>query len=75
MMGEPLCFWVITKHPSDFPRHYAMRRQYVDRGRIINHPFAGLYGTLEEARFDVPEGLYRLPRYPNDDPVIVECWL
>jgi hypothetical protein len=53
MLGEALCFWVITKHPSDFPRHYAMRRQYVERGRIIN----------------------RIPRYPNDDPVIVESWL
>ena len=75
MMGEPLCFWVITKRPKDFPKHYCMRRQWVFPARIVHAPVAGLYNTLEEARFDIPDGLYRMARDPNDDPVIVECWL
>ena len=30
--------------------------------------------SLLEARAKIPEGLYRSPRDPNDDPVIVETW-
>jgi len=31
--------------------------------------------TLEELREKLPFGLHRLPRNPNDDPVIVETWV
>jgi hypothetical protein len=75
MIGETLCFWVITRRPLDFPEHYAMRRQLVLKGRIAFAQFAGVYDTLEEARKDIPQGLYCLGRDPNDDPVIVESWI
>jgi hypothetical protein len=52
-----------------------MRRQWVLKGRIAFAQFAGVYDTLEEARKDIPQGLYCLGRDPNDDPVIVESWI
>ncbi|WFU51157.1 hypothetical protein [Sinorhizobium terangae] len=31
---------------------------------------------LEPIRAEMQkQGLYRLPRFPNDDPAVVECWL
>jgi hypothetical protein len=74
MRGESICFWVIFKRPDDFPNHYVLRRQYATRGAVVPDPIAGLYNTIEEARFDIPDGLLRLPRDPADYLAIVESW-
>lgn len=77
-----LTIWVIyygaTNHP---PGKWVVRAQ--DAGvsplecpdRIRRHELFFECDSLEEARAKVPEGLYRMPRQPGDDPVIVECWL
>jgi hypothetical protein len=73
--GEALCMWVVFGCPRDFPEHIAVRRQAIFRSEIVHAPFAGLYESLEEARADLPAGLVCLPRFPEDDPAIVEVWL
>jgi hypothetical protein len=35
---------------------------------------AALHDTLEQARDSIPEGLICWPRFPDDDPAIVEVW-
>lgn len=70
-----ICGWTIYVHPLDFPEHYAVRMWVVVEGAVVHMPIAGLYDTLEEARFDIPVGLYQVDRDPDDDPVIVESWL
>jgi len=71
---DSLCMWVVYGFPRDFPEHIAVRRQAVCRGAIITASFAGIYESLQEARADLPEGLVCLPRFPEDDPSIVEVW-
>lgn len=76
-----LTFWVIyygaSNHP---PGKWVVRAQ--DAGvsplespdGIRRHQVFFECDSLEEARAKVPEGLYRMPRVAEDDPVIVEMW-
>lgn len=63
--------WVIYKHPKDFPNKYVVRHW------INENPTKTMYtaNTLEEIRKKIPQGLTLLPRFPQDDPKIVEVWL
>lgn len=67
--------WVICKHPLDFPEHYTLRAQWAMTTGVFIHHVCGLYNTLEEARFDVPEGLAYFPPWEGDDYTIVETYL
>ena len=76
--SDMLPIYVITgPNTKDFPGRFTVRRQQVGRDMTVyidKEPIGhGL--TLEEARKLIPEGLSRLNRDPNDDPVIVESWL
>lgn len=79
-MSEPngalLPIWAIYDHPSDFPEHVVVRKQYALRtGDVLPASIGCLYDYLEEARADLmPLGLYCLIRHPDDDPAIVETW-
>lgn len=76
-----LTFWVIyfgaKNHP---PGKWVLRAQdagvseVVSPDRIRRHETFFECDSLEEARAKVPPGLYRMPRHPSDDPVIVESW-
>jgi hypothetical protein len=67
--------WVIYDHPRDFPDKYVMRRWGVQAGQAVATDEMVLADTLEEIRRRVPPGLYRLERFKDDDPCIVEVWL
>jgi hypothetical protein len=41
----------------------------------MHDPPHALKATLEEARDTLPEGLVRINRQEQDDPVIVEVWI
>ncbi len=82
-MNTPLTIWVIyygaSNHP---PGKWVVRAQDVggvspleSPDRIRRHRMFFECDSLEEARAKVPIGLYRMPRDPSDDPVIVETWL
>ena len=63
--------FVIYERPRDYPGHYVVRR-FV--GEFPTEDFA-IARSLEEARTHIPTGLYKLPRFPEDDAPIVEVWM
>lgn len=72
-----LVLFVVYDHPTDFPRSFVVRRQYVLEGGAVHVeplPFA-VEDTLERARAALPPGLHRIGRAPEDEPQIVETWL
>ena len=72
MKDRELDIWTVYDHPSDFPTMFVARRFVLDKptGQIFaSKTLEGLRELLAGC------GLYRIPRSPEDDPVIVECWL
>ena len=76
MASDELSIWTVYDHPRDYPDSWVARRSAISRtvGVVIT---ADMFtaDTLDELRALLPPGLYRLPRYPQDDPKIVEVWL
>lgn len=66
-----LTIWVIYERPWDYPNNFVARAWEFDKPteEIL------LGDSLEEVRQLLPAGLFRMPRAPTDDPVIVETWL
>lgn len=72
----PLSLWTVTRNPSDFPGKFVARETVVSpSGELRVDRAAFVADTLERVREMLPEGLHRVPRALNDDPVIVEVWL
>lgn len=67
--------WVIYAQPLDYPTKYVLRRWDIRANTMIATDEMALAETLAEIRKKVPPGLYRLARYDDDDPCIVEVWL
>lgn len=65
--------FVIYNSPADYPGKYVVRmwRVMVNVG-ATDH--VGVADTLDQAREIVPLGLFRMARFDQDDPVIVEVW-
>lgn len=76
-MSESLEIYTIYDHPSDHPEYFVVKRQIINgTGHYwdLNYIFASIY--LEECRDEMIKlGLCPLPRYPEDDPVIIESWI
>lgn len=73
--GE-LCSWTIYDRPRDYPDGF-VARMFVG-AKPTNAAFYGR--TLEEVRATLARalpglGLCCIPRYPNDEPHIVEVWI
>ena len=67
--------FTIYEHPLDYPRHYVVRRWFVEAGKEVADIVPRIADTLEEVRVFVPDGRVRtLPR-STDDPTVVEVWL
>lgn len=78
MTDRNLKIWTITKFPKDFPGKFVVRMSVI--GLVPGVPIAAdppwaVVDSLAAARQSLPEGLHCMPRQPEDDPVIVECWL
>lgn len=68
--------YIIYARPSDYPSHFVVRRATIRLRSVHMHdPPHALKATLEEARDTLPEGLVRINRQEQDDPVIVEVWI
>lgn len=69
--------WTVTWRPNDLPGvEYAARLHRVlpnNQSTATDSVVTG--ATLEKVHAQLPPGLHRLERDPNDDPVIVEIWL
>lgn len=66
--------WTIYKNPRDYPNKFVLRACVIGPRGVQPVEGVCVVDTLDEARARVPEGLVRLPRFANDDPVIVEVW-
>lgn len=67
---------VVYVGPSDFLGKVVVRRWCIGEGTM--EPEArpwNVSNSLNEARQSIPDGLHRIERHPNDDPVIAEVWL
>ena len=75
--GEPLSVYVVYEGVSDYPNaRYVVRRQKVRAGQIDMDSTPTYVGdSLADARDAVPFDMVRFARSPDDDPVILECWL
>ncbi|QDT94288.1 hypothetical protein [Gimesia algae] len=59
---------------ADLPGVYVCRRFEVDRD-VVPTGDHWTAETLEAVREQLPEGLVCLPRFPEDDPNIIEVWI
>lgn len=71
-----LAVWVVYDHPKDFPGFFVARKQVAHARQVeitddsfMHESLAVIQHTLEHM------GLVRIPRDPDDDPVIVESWI
>lgn len=69
-----LTIWTIYDHPRDYPDKFVARPTYVGQRTSIGRTVLQA-DTLAALRELLPLGLVRMPRLPEDDPVIVETWM
>jgi hypothetical protein len=70
-----LSMWTVYDHPADYPNDFVARRSEIgDHGICITRDMF-VAPTLAELRALLPPGLYRMPRAPHDDLMILEVWL
>lgn len=66
-----LPMWVIYENPKDVPNKFVARKWLNDIPQKIMY----IADSLDEIRKRIPEGLVRMSRSIEDDPIIVEIWL
>ena len=68
--------YVITCKTKDFGDKYVVRRHGIERGeQLVEKDPVAVVDTLEGARERIPAHMFRLPKDPNDDPVVVESYI
>lgn len=67
--------WVVTHKTKDFPGLYVVRIHEIGSGYTRPTEQFHTAPSLEEVRKFIPLGMTKLPRDPQDDPVIVESWV
>lgn len=76
LMADPILpMWTITENPTDFPGKFVARKWLIEAGAMAVTDEHHVADTLFAVRDLLPPHLVRLPRDPNDDPVIVESWI
>ncbi len=73
-MPAEMVGYTIYDHPKDYPDNFVVRRWTVSTAGVFWDAKCQLATTLEEARRLVPDGTLGIPRFEEDDPVIVETW-
>lgn len=68
-----LNMWIVHERPLDYPTSFVARRWLIDKVEIPTLDIR-VAPTLEEVRALLPQGLYCMPRDPNDESHIVEVW-
>ncbi|HEY7234541.1 MAG TPA: hypothetical protein VH539_10355 [Gemmatimonadaceae bacterium] len=77
MPDDALDVWVVYQSPRDYPGRWVVRRQRARRdGTVVPDPKPLIVcDSLDVARSVLPRGLFRLPRFEQDEPQIVEAWI
>jgi hypothetical protein len=73
--SEAPSIWTVYDHPRDYPAKFVARRTAIHAGAACPTNDMFVADNIHELRLLLPPGLYRLPRHPKDDPVILEVWL
>lgn len=67
--------WTVYDHPLDYPDYFVARKSVVGASMTtLTHEMLTA-DTLDELRALLPPGLYRVHRFVQDDPKIMEVWL
>ena len=72
---QGLEMWTVYDRPSDYPESFVARKTVVGASAVTMTREMFTADTLDELRALLPPGLYRIHRYEQDDPKIVEVWL
>ena len=70
-----LVMWVVTWNSSDYPRQAVARTILIRPPDQIKLRTILRADSLDQVRQMLPRHLTCLPRYDEDDPVIVEVWM
>jgi len=70
-----LAIWVVYWNTKDYPDRAVVRPQCVDGDgiHILKQVLVG--ESLDAVRDQLPEGLTRMERHPDDELAIIEIWL
>jgi hypothetical protein len=74
MSDRVLRLYTIYEKPLDAPGAFVVRRFLIEAGHV-SPDVAYVAPDLDAARRLLPVDVVRLPRAPDDDPVIVESWV
>jgi hypothetical protein len=70
-----LIFWNIFQRPLDYPQEVVIRQAFVEPGQVLAGPLVWRGQSVEEARRNLPPGLFCIPRSPEDVGSLVESWV
>ena len=66
-----LVIWVIYDHPQDFPDLFVCRPFIGERPLLVHL----CHKDLALLRHRLPNGVFPLNRFADDDPAILETWI
>lgn len=67
--------WVVCWSPADYPGKFTVRRHFIEAGGHWPTDEGYVSSNIRWIRCLMEYmGLFRMPRDPDDDPVIVEVW-
>jgi len=72
---DGLEMWTVYDHPLDYPESFVARKIVIGASMTTLTHEMFTADTLDELRELLPPGLYRVHRFEQDDPMIVEVWL
>jgi len=73
---EILDMWVIYDRPSDYPDKYVVRKWAImSKAAPLASVGQSVHDTLDQAREAIPQGLFKLDRFIDDDLAIKEVWV
>lgn len=70
-----LSSWTVYEKPLDYPDKYVARLWYTNAHGIFHTNRIVIGDSLEAVRAQMPAGMRPIPRWPGDEPQIVEIWL
>jgi hypothetical protein len=69
-----VAIWTVYERPKDYPQGYVARR-FVIKANLPISTEETMFGlTPDDVRAQLPKGLIRIERDPEDEPQIVETW-
>lgn len=73
LVATDLILCTVYRNPKDFPGQIVVRLWDARANKPT--PYIAVFGTLDDARGDIPEHMVRLDRNAGDDSAIVESWI